>query len=192
MSSGSLLRQLDGDLLDLAALGSAAIPLGNPRSVPLRRVRGRFHQYLRIEQHLQQFAFRLATERPLLRLFGWFFASALAAGAGLPPAVRGALLRDGGGDSSTYMAPYRLVGGEERSVVPFRFQKYYVEFRYEEEEPDDEGAQSDAHAHGDHLGVAPEVDGDESYPDNAGRVHGEADEFRFVEVFGNVAGFEGV
>lgn len=78
--------------------------------------------------------------------------------------------------------------GECRSIVLLRLEDDDVQFGSEEEDQSDDGAQRDAHAQGDGLGlVAAEVDGHEGHPDDARRVHGEADEFGLVEILRQIA-----
>ena len=78
-------------------------------------------------------------------------------------------------------------GGEGAAVVLFRFEDDDVEFGSEEEDERDHGAQRDADAERDGLGLAAEVDGHEGHPDDTRGVHGETDELGLVEVLGQVA-----
>lgn len=69
------------------------------------------------------------------------------------------------------MATDALARGEQSSVVLLRSQEDDVQFGYEQEQPNDPGAQSHAHAHCCHFQVAAEVDGNESDPNDTRRVH---------------------
>lgn len=61
--------------------------------------------------------------------------------------------------------------GERRSVVLLRFEDDDVQFRTEEEDERDDGAQRDAHAQRDCLRfVAAKINGDERHPNHARRV----------------------
>ena len=82
--------------------------------------------------------------------------------------------------------------GESAAVVLLRFEDDDVEFGSEEENERDHGAERDTDAKRDGLGLAAEVDGHESHPDDTGGVHGETDELGLVKVLGQVAGLDGV
>lgn len=90
------------------------------------------------------------------------------------------------------MAADALARREESSVVLLRPQQDYVQLGREQEHPHHCSTQSHAHAHRGYLQVAPEVDRNERYPDDAVGVHGEADELGLVEVFRDVPCFNGV
>ena len=72
---------------------------------------------------------------------------------------------------------------ESRSIILLRFEDDDVQFRSEEKDQSDDGAQRDAHAERDRFRlVSAEIDRDKGHPDDASRVHGEADEFGLVEI----------
>ncbi len=90
------------------------------------------------------------------------------------------------------MAANFLGRGEGAAVVLLGFTDDDVDLGEEEQDEGDRGGQRDGHAHGDHLIIAPEVDGHKRHPDDARRVHSEAYELCLIEVFGEVPGFYGV
>ena len=90
------------------------------------------------------------------------------------------------------MTPNAFAGGEKSTVVSFRFDENYVQFRNEQENPNNQSAKSDTHTQSNDFGFASVVDGHKSYPNYAGCIHCEADEFGFVEVFWNVSCFDSV
>ena len=81
---------------------------------------------------------------------------------------------------------------EGAAVVPLRLVDDDVDLRNEEQHQRHGGAETDRQTHGDHLVLAAEVDRHEGQPDDARRVHGEADELRLVEVLREVARLDGV
>ena len=189
----TLVGDPDRDALQFAAVCLAALHLrdsGHARTDDATIL----HQSRRVQQHLEQLDPRLARQRPLLRSRSSFQGSIahLEVAAAVPPTVDGALLRDGRRHPGPNVTPDGLAGGEKRPVVALRPEENYEQLRHEEENPRDGRAQRDAHARGDHPGVAPEVDRHERHPDHARRVHGEPDELGLVEVLWNVPRLERV
>ena len=90
------------------------------------------------------------------------------------------------------MTPYILRCSKSTALIFLRLKQYNVDFWYEQKHEYNSGTKAGAQTQRQHFKVRTEIQRYESDPDDTRGVHTKADEFRLVEILGQIASAYGV